>query len=358
MFAGAVSGGGIAMSSPIDDYTRFVEEKISAKFGQKRTEVIVDPSSGYDYSIVKITDEKVMGMASGDSVFMSGLPPDKSAYLTFHKAVGKLASSAIMPEYMNFNINFPSNLDVEIAAHFWNSLNIESKKFQAMITGRHISGSESTKEPFIGGTTAVGTAMGSFYLDPEMITDGDRILVSKTAGIEAATLLAHLIPEYLEGKIGQYNTKMAGKLFFKTSTIQEAQEALKFGLGKQGITGMKSAGDTGMIGALEEFCSSGNFGAEIDLGDIPLYDEVKEICELFDLNPYRTSSMGTMIATSPPNVSEDFIKNLVGNGIDVVDVGKVDKKSNSLKVSGGEVAGKVGKPFYDRLAEILKENKK
>lgn len=344
------------MCPPIDDYSRFMEEKISPKFGQKRTEVIIDPSGGYDYSIVKLTDDKVLGMAAGNSFFQSGLPPDKSAYVTFHKAVGKLASSGIMPEYLSFSINFPSGVEEEKAAHFWNSLNIESKKFQAMIAARHISVNEEAREPFIGGTTAVGTAMSSFFLDPKMISDGDRVLISKTAGLESATLLAHLIPEYLESKMGQYNTKMAGKLFFKTSTIQEAQEALKFGLGKQGITGMKSAGDTGLMGAMEEFCNAGGFGAEIDLSQVPLYDEVREISELFDLNPYRTSSMGTMIITAPPDVSEDFIKNLVGNGIDVVDAGKVNTESNALRVSGGDVAAPGGRPFYDRLSEILKKN--
>ncbi len=341
------------MSSPSEIDRKFIQEKVDSKPGQVRTEVLVDPSKHYDYSIIRITGEKVMGMASGNAFFMKNLPPDKSAYLTFHRAVGKLASSGIMPEYLGMNINFPSETTEEVASHFWNSLNIESKKFQAMITGRSIAARETVSEPFVGGVTAMGTSQNSFFMDPEMIKDGDRILVSKTAGIEAAALLAHLIPEKLEEKIGQYNAKMAGKLFFKTSTIQEAQEALKFGLGNNGVTGLKSADETGIIGALEEFCHAGNFGAEVVFDDIPLYDEVKEICALYDLDPYRINSMGAMIISVQENAAEDFIKELVGNGIDVVDVGKVDRKSNTLRISGGTPEPESATVFYDKLSSIL-----
>ncbi len=344
------------MSDSPEDARKFMEEKINTKFGQKRTEVVVDPSGHFDYSIVKISDDKVMGMASGEAMFLSDLPPDKSAYLTFHRTVGKLVGSAILPEYIGLNIGIPSETDPEKASHYWNSLSIESKKFQAMITGRSFNFRGEAREPYVGGVSAVGTALNSFCLTPESISDGDRVLVSKTAGIEAATVLAHLMPEYLESKLGQYNAKMAGKLFFKTSTIQEAQEAIKFGLGKNGITGMKSAGETGFMGAVEEFCTAGGFGVELDYSQIPVYDEVKEISEIFDLNPFRTASMGAMIMTAPESVSEDFIKVLVGNGIDVVDVGKVSRNSNAVKVSGGEIARESGRSFYDSLPDFRRKS--
>lgn len=337
-----------------DDFTR---NKLDPKLGVKRTEILANPSMHYDFGLIRISDDRLLGTATDDAVFISGLSPDRSSYLTFHKSVGKLVSSGIMPEYFNASIHLPRDLEEDAVAHFWNSINIEAKKFQVGITSGSVSIKREAKEPFVGGTTALGTSRMPFHVTPEMVNDGDRILVTKTAGLEATTLIATLIPEFVEEKIGQYNHKLAQKMFFKTSTIQEAQEALKFGFGNNGVTSMKSAGEKGLTGALYDFAGSGKFGISVDFESIPAYDEVKEICALFDLDPYRTSSMGSMIMTMSADVSEDLIKNLVGNGIDVADIGSVDRNSEMVKFNGmkdtGEENGRAV-PVYDIMDEIIK----
>ena len=334
---------------------KFIHEKLDPKQGQKRNEVVATPAMGYDFSIIGISDDKVLGMASDDAMFMSALPPDKSAYLTFHKSADKLGAAGIMPEYIGINLNMTEGIEEDILAHFWNSLNIESKKFQAAITGRSVRISNTANEPFVGGTTSVGTSRKTFYTTPEGANDGDRILMTKTVGLEATTILSHIFPEFIEEKVGQYNHRLAQKLFFKTSTLQEAQEALKFGLGKNGVTSMMNVRDNGVIWALDQFSKSGKFGIDVDFEKIPVYDEVSEICELFGLDPYFSHSMGSLLMTMPGDVSEDFVKELVGNGIDVADIGKVDRESNLVKISGfGErkrqEAG--SSRFYDRLPEF------
>ncbi|AKA49405.1 hypothetical protein IX51_10195 [uncultured archaeon] len=329
---------------------KFTEEKLDPKLGQKRNEIIANPGMRYDYSLIQITDEKIMGMASDDAIYISKLPPDKSAYLTFHKSADKLGSSGVMPEYLGVSVHMPSGIEEDALSHFWNSLNMESKKFQVAITGRNVSVSEETKEPFVGGTTIMGTSMKAFHVTPRGAVGGDRILMTKTSGLEATTLLSHLFPEFIEEKIGEYNQKMAQKLFFKTSSLQEEQEALKFGLGKNGVTSMKAVRDRGVLGALEEYSRAGGFGVEVDFDQIPVYDEVKEICELFELDPYRTSSMGALLLTLPEEVAEDFSKALIGNGIDVADIGKIDRESNLVKLNGykeHEDSSNDGRSFYN-----------
>lgn len=312
----------------------FVKTKLDPKLGQKKTEIIAGPAQHYDYSLIRITDEKIMGMTSDDAVFLSKLPPDRSAYLTFHRSADKLASSGIMPEYIGVNLHMPAGIEEETLSHYWNSLNIESKKFQVSITGRNVQLSEDAKEPFVGGTTVMGTSRNSFHVTPGSAGDGDRILLTKTAGLEAATILAHLFPEYIEEKAGQYNLKMAQKLFFKTSSLQEEQEAVTFGLGKNGITSMKAVRDRGVIGALNEYSTAGGFGLEADLDLIPVYEEVREICNLFELDQYRTGSMGSLLLTIPEDLVEDFSKDLIGNGIDVSEIGRVDRNSNVVRLKG------------------------
>lgn len=335
----------------------FVRAKLDPKNGMKRTEIIADPSKHYDFGLIKVSDDKILATATDDAIFISGLPPDRSAYLTFHKSVGKLVSSGILPEYFNASLQLPAGVEEDTLAHFWNSLNIEAKKFQAAITSRNLSVSRESQEPFVGGTTALGTSRTPFHVTPDSVNDKDRILLTKTSGLESTTLLATLASDYVEGKVGQYNHRLAQKLFFKTSTIQEAQEAINFGLGKNGVTSMKSIGNNGLLGSLYDLAASGKFGISVNFDDIPLYDEVREICSLFNLDPYRTSSMGSMIMTMSADVSEDLIKNLVGNGIDVVDIGAVDRSSEIVRINGmkdsTEDSGRAIS-VYDIMEEIRK----
>lgn len=313
---------------------KFITEKLDPKQGQKRTEIMAYPAKGYDFSLIEISEDKIMGMASASALYLSRLTPDKSAYLTFHRAADMLGASGIIPEYMGINLHVPETVEEDKLAHFWNSLNIESKKFQASITGRSLCTSMESREPYVGGITAVGTTRKVFHVTPEGAVHGDRVLMTKTAGLEATTILSHLFPEYVEEKVGQYNHKLSQKLFFKTSTLQETQEALKFGLGKNGVTSMINVREQGIVGALKQLSKSGRMGLDIDFEKVPVYDEAKEICSLFGLDPYATNSMGSMLLTMPEDVSEDFIKELVGNGIDVVDIGQVNRESDLLKMAG------------------------
>lgn len=334
---------------------KFIEEKLNPKQGQKRTEVLAYPDSGFDFSIIGISDDKVMGMSSESALYLPELTPDKSAYLTFHRSADLLGASGIIPEYMGINLTVPGEIDEDNLVHYWNSLNIESKKFQASITGRCVRVSREAGMPFIGGVTSIGTSMKVFHVTPEGAANGDRILMTKTAGLETATLLAHLFPEVIEEKIGQYNHKLAQKLFFKTSTLQEVQEAVKFGLGKSGITSMMNVRGKGITGALRQYSGSGGMGLEVEFESIPVYDEVKEICSMFELDPYSTDSMGSLLLTMPGDISEDFAKELVGNGIDVADIGSVNRDSNVVRISGhnGENDSSNGS---SRLYDLIYEN--
>jgi hydrogenase maturation factor len=51
----------------------------------------------------------------------------------------------------------------------------------------------------------------------------------------------------------------------------------------------------GVFGALWEMAQAAGVGLEIDLKKIPIRQETVEICEYFDLNPYKLFSGGCML---------------------------------------------------------------
>jgi len=59
----------------------------------------------------------------------------------------------------------------------------------------------------------------------------------------------------------------------------------------------------GLFGALWKACEEHGTGCEVILGQIPIRQEIVEICELFDENPYEVSSEGAMLFVIPDDAS-------------------------------------------------------
>lgn len=51
----------------------------------------------------------------------------------------------------------------------------------------------------------------------------------------------------------------------------------------------------GLFAALWKLCEEKNCGCEIDIKKVPIRQEVIEICELFDVNPYEARSAGAAV---------------------------------------------------------------
>ena len=51
----------------------------------------------------------------------------------------------------------------------------------------------------------------------------------------------------------------------------------------------------GLYGALWELCETLNSGCEIDIQSVPILQEVVEICECFDQDPYEITSHGAFV---------------------------------------------------------------
>ena len=57
-------------------------------------------------------------------------------------------------------------------------------------------------------------------------------------------------------------------------------------------------GDDGVYGALWHMTAASHIGMHLDVRQVPLRQESIELCNMFELNPYRVKSSGCMILTS------------------------------------------------------------
>ena len=97
---------------------------------------------------------------------------------------------------------------------------------------------------------------------------------------------------------------------------------------------MHDVTEGGILGALWEMSKAMNKGLAVDIDKIPISKETREICKIFDINPLRLISSGSMIIISPEG--EKLSKELSKAGILATIIGKVVEGNTPLVFQNGE----------------------
>lgn len=100
-----------------------------------------------------------------------------------------------------------------------------------------------------------------------------------------------------------------------------------------GITGWYQTEEGGIFAALWKMAESKCCGFEVELKQIPLLQEVIEICEHFRLNPYLMQSAGCMIVTS----GKDLEQELGEQEVFVKRIGRLKEGKEKLLKNGEEI---------------------
>jgi len=119
-----------------------------------------------------------------------------------------------------------------------------------------------------------------------------------------------------------------------------------------GATEWEEVSEGGIFTALWNLSGAYRLGFHIDLYKIPVRQETIEICERYDLNPYRLLSSNCMVAVS--DHGWDLCGRLAGKGVKASVIGKVDS-GIKREVCHGQVRGFMERPREDEIRKIIQE---
>ena len=155
------------------------------------------------------------------------------------------------------------------------------------------------------------------------------IVATKWVGLEGTAILASEREEELRTRYAKPFIDNAKVFRQMMSIVPEAAVATK-----SGASAMHDVSEGGIFGALWEFAVSSGVGLEIDLKKIPIRQETVEICEFFDLNPYKILSGGCLlIATEDGN---GMVLELEKAGIEAVVIGKATDGNDRVLLNEDE----------------------
>lgn len=287
-------------------------------------ESIVKSAVGGDYGAVAVSKEQAVVLSS-DPVTLTKDAIGSSAIIA---ACNDVVCSGAKPVGVSVTMLLPTTFNEEELRDLMKDMDKACEECGVDIISGHTEVTRAVKEPVV-----VVTAMG-FVAKNEMVHSSDvrpgmDIVVTKWVGLEGTAILAKEREEELRTRYAKPfidNAKVFGQMM---SIVPEAAVAIK-----SGASAMHDVSEGGIFGALWELAESAGVGLEIDLKKIPIRQETVEICEFFDLNPYKIVSGGSLlIATEDGN---GMVLELEKSGIPATVIGKATDSNDRVLINEDE----------------------
>lgn len=123
-------------------------------------------------------------------------------------------------------------------------------------------------------------------------------------------------------------------------------------LSSLGATEWEPVGEGGILAALWNLSGAYEQGITFSLLKMPVRQEMIEVCELFDLNPYRLWSGDCLLIAA--DHGEDMVQGLAELGIRAAVIGKVEK-GIARKMTGVGGTGYLERPQPDEIYKLTEE---
>lgn len=310
--------------------TEIFDEVILPRLGRKRPDVLVGPQHGVDVGVVDLGNGQVM-VTTTDPVFV--VPPygwERSAWFAVHILASDAVTSGLRPTHFTIDLNLPLSMTRDELEIIWETMHRECEKIGMAIVSGHTGRYEGCQYPMIGGATVICIGPKDKYVTPKMAKAGDSVIVTKGAAIEAAGLFAVTFPQKVSEKYGQKTAKEAEDIFWQMSVVEDALTAVQAGIRDNGVTAMHDATECGVWGGLFEVANASGVGIKIDKDKIILQENVKKVCDLFEIDPYSSISEGTLVITSRPHKAEEIVHRLNDKNIPASIIGEVVNKIEGM----------------------------
>lgn len=296
----------------------FFQEVIYPHLGAKDPTVILGPTHGVDFGVVDLGD-KVM-VTSADPVYIApALGWERAAWFALHILASDVAVSGIRPRYLSIDLNLPPEMDEDVLRIIWHTLHREAEKLGIAIVSGHTARYAGCTYPMVGGATVIGVDDRRKLVDPRSVRPGDLVIVTKGPAIETTGLMSVQFPEFIEERFGPVAVKEAQGIFYQMTVVHDCAILSEVG----GVHAMHDATECGVWGALSEMAEAGGWGLRVWPERIVVQEIVSKTCEVFDIDPFKAISEGTLVAVVSPPKAEEAVEALQREGIQASVVGEV-----------------------------------
>lgn len=317
--------------------------------GSKDPSVILGSSIGEDAALISFGKDVLV--LKTDPV--TGTTSD-IGWFAVHINANDVACRGAKPRWFLCDLLLPERSSVSIVDNVMSQVHRAAKQIGVAVVGGHTEVTPNLKRPIIIGYM-VGIVKKDDYVTSSGVRPGDRVIMTKTAGIEGTAVLASDFARRLRGKVPAEMLRRARRMSDQISVVNDALTAVKSG----GVNAMHDPTEGGLLQGLWELAEASKVGFHIHESAIAIYPETRRICSILRVNPLRLMSSGCLLIAADRTRSKRIIGNLRRNGIQAHVLGAFTDRRRGRRLvtqAGREV--EVGSLERDELYKVIERHRR
>jgi len=264
------------------------EEIVLKRVGVSRDEIGLAPAIGEDTATVDVGDELLI--VSTDPITGA---TRRSGWLAVKVALNDIGAAGGEPICVMVTILLPEGTTEDELQEMMDDIHEACVEENVAVAGGHTEVTPGLERPILS-VTALGKTRGKRVLRSSGCRGGDDIVVTKWAGMEGTSILAHDFKEELLTFLSPESVREAGELLERISVVKDGAIARE-----NGAHACHDATEGGVLGAIYEMCEASGTGVTIEADAIPVLPVTLEIAGRTGIDPLRLVSSGCLIVSHP-----------------------------------------------------------
>jgi len=290
--------------------------------GTRDRSVILGSSVGEDAALVSfgrdvlvLTTDPVTGTASN------------IGWLEVHVNANDVACRGAKPRWFLCDLLLPERSNSLVVDRIMKQIDSAAKVIGVSIVGGHTEVTLGLKRPIVVGYM-VGVVSKRRLITSHAARPGDKIIMTKTVGIEGTAVLAADFARRLRLKVGAGALRQAKSLRGLISVVEDAMVATDSG----GVRAMHDPTEGGLLQGVWELAEASKTGLIIHESRIAIRPETTQICSVLRVDPLRLMSSGCLLIAADRRKTNGILHNLKKRGIPANVIGSVTRRGKGRRL--------------------------
>jgi hydrogenase maturation factor len=321
-----------------------LKETIFKNLGAKRDEVKVGPSAGIDCAVID----------AGSKSLIVSMDPVTGAlkiigYLAVNVNANDIATFGCKPSFLLSCILLPEEADEKTVKIISSQMNEAAEDLGIAIVGGHCETTPGLAHPIVVGCMMGITEKGK-YVTAGGAKVGDKLLLTKSAGIEGTAILASDREKQLRKSLSTQELTRAKSFYTRISVVKDAVTAFRTGT----VHAMHDPTEGGIAGAIHEMADASGLGVRVFEEKIRIQPETMKICKFYQIDPLQLIASGSLLIAAEPDSTDKITKALTKEGIPSEIIGEFTPAHRGRKITrkNGKTES-LERPATDHLWQAL-----
>lgn len=296
-----------------------LKRSVLKKIKHRRRDVLEKAGVGKDTGSFLVEEESQLVFSTNP---ISGTPEQISFY-GVPNVVNNLVADGAEPVGLLVSLLLPENGKEDEIKIVMEGLENQCEKLQMEIITGHTGISDGISQIIVT-LTGIGVKRKiSCSWEPKKIQENYQLVMTKWCGLSGTVCLAQDYREELCKRFTSNFLEEAEQFSQYAFVIEEAGIAREMG-----AAAMHDVNEGGIFAALWELASREDIGFKADLKKMLIRQETIEVCEYFDINPYRLKGCGSLLVVIENGNA--YVERLKQLGIEAAVIGRVVKGNDRL----------------------------